>query len=59
MGQDLRFRLVVNGMIVAMSRNLDMLKKKGAKQKALNKDNMVNIEDCRGIYIHHFFGGDK
>jgi len=56
MKRDIRFRLIVNGTIVAMSKNLDMLKRKGARQKSLNPDLMVSIEDCRGMHIHYFFG---
>ena len=56
MKQDTRFKLIVNGMIVAISHNLSWLKAKGAKQKALTADYMVSIEDCEGWTIHHFFG---
>ena len=59
MRQDIRYKLIVNGIIVAMSKNLDMLKRKGIKQKALNPDLMVSIEDCRGFNIHYFFGGEQ
>jgi len=55
---DIRYRLIVNGMIVAKSKDLAMLKIKGAKQKRLNADHMVSIEDCKGWIIHHFFGGE-
>jgi len=50
---------VVNGTIVAMSKDLNMLKRKGIKQKALNPDLIVSIEDCRGWAIHYFFGGEQ
>lgn len=56
MRTDIRFRLIVNGMIVAKSKDLAMLKTKGVTQKGLNADHMVSIEDCRGDVVHHFFG---
>jgi len=56
MRQDRRFRLIVNGMIVAKSNDLAMLKVKGYKQKTLNTGHMVSIEDARGDIVHHFFG---